>query len=195
MLPSGWEPISLETMLLAWALAEPNEWGQGYPEGLRGKAEGGASLTTEEEAAAIRWLLAGRRGHETRVLRGLPAQWYHADLPVAELRETVLHQHWAVNYWREHGPAAKAPRTVAEIAEHPDTPESFRGDRTPDPLRTQRPIFLATDPRGPWRIAEGNHRAVAIWRAHRRGDDRYQATCRVILGVHPQMNTWGDFVK
>lgn len=50
MAPSGWNPISLDTMLLAWALAEPNEWGKECPDDeLCRKAEAGASLTTEEE--------------------------------------------------------------------------------------------------------------------------------------------------
>lgn len=180
-------------MVLAWALAEPNEWAKDRPGELCRKAEAGAGLTADEEAEAMRWLLMGRRGRETAVPRALPARWYEADFPVAELREVVLHRHWAINYWRDH--ALPPSRTVAEVAERIDTPEEFRGDKTPDPLRTQRPIFLAMDRDGPWHVAEGSHRAVAIWRAHRRGDVRYQETCRVILGVHPQMDTWGDFVK
>jgi|GEM_PF-3543843 hypothetical protein len=165
MLLTARAPIPLRTMLLAWALAEPNEWGAGRPEPLVRKVADGAPLTDADQDEAVRWLLAGRRGRETLILRTLGVTWYESDFPVVELGSVVLHRHWAINHWGAPLSSTRAARTVAEIADYPDGPASFRGDRTPDPARTQPPILLATDPHGPWRIAEGNHRAVAIWRS------------------------------
>ena len=182
-------------MLLAWALAEPNEWGKGRPDELVRKVETGEPLTESEEAEAVRWLLAGRRGNETAVLSSLDVAWYEADLPIAELGGAIPHAHWRERHWTIHTPGLAPPRTVAEFAARIDMPASFTGDRTPDPDASHRPILLCTDEDGPWRIAEGNHRVVATWRAHLRGDARYQATCRVILGVHPLVYTWGDYAR
>jgi hypothetical protein len=55
MPPPGWTPISLDRMLLAWAVAEPNEWGAGRPDALVRKVHAGAALAASEEAEAVRW--------------------------------------------------------------------------------------------------------------------------------------------
>jgi hypothetical protein len=195
MAKSDWRSISLDRMLLAWALAEPNEWGMGRPADLVRNVEAREPLTAGEEADAIRWLLAGRRGHETAAFRALDASWYEADLPIAEVGRAVPHAHWRERHWVMHTPSTPPPRDVAEFAKRVDIPDSFLGERTPDPAKSHRPILLCTDERGPWRVAEGNHRVVAVWQAHLRGDPRYQATCRVLLGIHPLMFTWGDYVS
>jgi hypothetical protein len=141
-------------MLLSWALAEPNEWGAGRPDALARKVAEGAPLTEADEDEAVRWLLAGRRGRETLILRTLGATWYEAEFPFLELGAVVLHRHWAVNHWREHPSSAPPPRTVAEMAEHPDLPESFRGNRTLDLVRMHPLILVATNHFGPCHIAK-----------------------------------------
>ena len=86
-------------------------------------------------------------------LRALGAQWYGADLPLAELRRAVPHAYWRERHWRKYVPGSAPPRTVAEFAARADVPDSFDGDRTPDPLRSHRPILLSTDEHGPLRIS------------------------------------------
>jgi hypothetical protein len=55
-MPTELIPVSMDRMLLAWALAEPNEWGEGRPAELHREVRAREALTAEEEAGAVDWL-------------------------------------------------------------------------------------------------------------------------------------------
>jgi hypothetical protein len=187
--------ISVDDMLLEWALAEKHEWAN-PPAELCRKIDAGEVLDASDVEAAIRlFAQIERRGPEVTFFRGLGADWYPTEFPVADLGDVRLHRHWAQNYWEKiPGSAKPYPRTVAEFARRSDAPKSFDPDGKPDPLKGLRPIFVATSLGGPWHIAEGSHRSHALWKGHESGHEDYRGTFRAILGVHPRMNGWWNFL-
>ena len=75
-----------------------------------------------------------------------------------------------------------------------DVPKSFDPDGMREPLKGYRPVCAAMSRDGPWHIAEGSHRSHALWKGHVSGRADCQDTFRVILGVHPMMRTWWNFL-
>jgi hypothetical protein len=189
-------PISVDEMLLEWALAERHEW-RDPPAALVRKADAGEPLgTTEREAAIDLFARVTRRGPEVTFFRGQGAEWFRTDFPIAHLGDVVLHKHMAVCHWDlTPGSARPYPRTVADLARRSDVPSAFDGDGKPDPRGNRRPILVATTLDGSWHIAEGSHRMHTAWSTHERRDPGYQGTLRVIVGVHPRMHEWPSFFE
>ena len=189
-------PITVDDMLLEWAVAERHEW-QGPPAALVRNIDAGEALdATEKEAAIDLFARVIRRGPDVKFFRSQGAEWFRADFPIADVGDVVLHRHWAENYWAQQAGAARPyPRTVADSERRADMPADFDREGMPDPLGNRRPILVATTLDGPWHIAEGSHRLDTACRAHESGDARYQRTLPVIVGVHASMGGWPSFFE
>jgi hypothetical protein len=183
--------MSVDGMLLEWALAERHEWRDPHATLVRKIDAGEALDATDRESAIGLFERVSRRAPEVPWFRRRGAEWYGTDFPIADLGDVVLHKHWAEHHWTPRTEAARPyPRTVADFARRADLPADFDRDGLPDPLGNRRPILVGTTLDGPWHVAEGSHRLHTAWRAHERGDPRYQSTFPVIIGVHPRMNEW-----
>jgi hypothetical protein len=185
-------PTTLDRAYLAWGCAEAaSPWrierNEEFPTDLVERIEQ-RRMTADDEREVIARTRGGRRGRETESFQRFDMTWYEADFPIAELGDAVLHPHWAFRIWR-----TDPPRTVRTFLARPDRPSEFELGRAPDPARDHPLIFLAVHMDATPRIAEGNHRAVAMWHFHLHRDARYQGTCRVILGVHREIDQWGDY--
>jgi hypothetical protein len=152
--------ISVENMLLEWALAERHEWTH-PPAELCRKIDAGEVLDPSEQEMAIGLFAeVERRGPEVAFFRRLGADWFATEFPVAALGNVRLHRHWALNHWAlTPGSAEPYPRTVAEFARRSDVPRSFDPDGRRELLKGYRPVCVATSRDGPWHIAEGSHRS------------------------------------
>jgi hypothetical protein len=195
--------ITVDDMLLEWALAEMFEWRRLSAEldviaqAVTGVTDAGARLSMADREATIRaFARIERRGAEVAFFRAQLAEWYEAEFAIAALGEVRLHRHWGLNHWLPISDAAKPyPGTVAEFAGRADKPKDFDRADGPHRLNGRRPILVATDLSGPWHRAEGSHRADSVWIAHSRGIPAYQGSLRVTIGVHPNMDRWPSFLR
>ena len=107
-------PISVDDMLLEWALAEMFEWRgissdlEALGQELAAKTTRGETLDERDRAAAITAFgRIERRGPEVIFFRRQGSEWYRAEFAIAALGEVRLHRHWALEHWRD--PRSRAP--------------------------------------------------------------------------------------
>jgi hypothetical protein len=186
--------ISLTDALFEWALAERSKWERFNPALAHRIAQGQALDRADKRSAVDAFAKIAQRAPEVPFFSGLDAAWYETSFPIATLGDVRLHLSWAVHYWSRRNVARPWPLTVSEFARRDDLPPEFNPDGHPHPLQGSRPIYVATNERGPWHIAEGSHRTHTIWTAHKQGHAEFQGSVRAIVGVHRNMSQWGSFV-
>ncbi len=176
-------------MLLSWARAEaPGRWRGSSPPHLA-KLEAGGEVDARERAEIIAFLRRVR-GDVDLLIHGR-STWYEAEILVAAFGGLLVDPYWV---WLSlgvgrNGPCpvwrAPHPRTVADLAAHPDAPPlTLDGPFSFERMRGA-PICIGTRLDGPLRLIEGSNRARAIWQEHRRGR-RIPETVSILVGIHPE---------
>lgn len=186
--------ISVTDALFEWALAEIGKWERFSPDLACRIGASQAPNRTDKRSAIDAFAQVRQRAPEVSFFTGLDAAWYETSFPIAELATFRLHWSWAVCHWRSLNVARPWPLTVSEFAGRDDLPPEFNSDGDPHPLHRPRPIYVATNERGPWHIAEGSHRTHTIWKRHLSGDPEFQGSLPAIVGIHRNMSAWGNFV-
>jgi hypothetical protein len=190
--------VTEEEMLLNWAVAEiPEEHRQrGAPArataDLRERIARGRSLDVNDRSE-IRRIMHGNRSEVAEFLDGR-TQWYRADIELPSTGDVSVDAYWL---WTALGACSPPsapwrephPRTIRELAIHPDMAElTITGEFDFAKMRGC-PILIGTTIRGPWRAVEGSNRLVGMWRAREAGRDLPRETS-VFLGVHPDATKW-----
>ena len=185
-------PISETEMLVSWGRAEIPTGRYTSPPHLR-KVEAGADLDANEgvEVAAF---MRQVRGPQVEFFLDGRTTWFRGEVPIRALGAVTLDAYWTIRALGcESDPAWRdpPPRTVADLAAHPDAPPlAFDGDFEFDKVRGTV-IAVASSAEGDLQLIEGSNRTRGMWRAFTQGKQT-PATVPVIVGVHPEAENFKD---
>ncbi len=185
-------PISETEMLVSWGRAEIPTGRYMSPPHLV-KIEAGADLDANE-AAEVAAFMRQVRGPQVEFFLDGRTAWFRGEVPIQDLGAATLDAYWigralgcdSTPAWRD-----PHPRTIADLAAHPDAPPlTIEGDFEFDKVRGVV-IAVASSVDGEHQLIEGSNRTRAMWRALRQGKQT-PATVPVILGVHPEAENYKD---